>query len=64
MLYPLKTRLAADEFAAEHDGSTVMSANELAQHSWEQNHEMMQKHDMENHSHTETTESENGDLSH
>ncbi|WP_428910221.1 nitrous oxide reductase accessory protein NosL [Niallia sp. Krafla_26] len=53
-----KDQASADTFAAENDGSTVMNATELAQHSWERNHEMMQNMKMENHSHSETTETD------
>lgn len=46
-----KDKQTAEEFAAEHEGSTVMTATELAEHSWKRNQEMMMKNKMEHHSH-------------
>ncbi|MBM4763810.1 nitrous oxide reductase accessory protein NosL [Bacillus sp. B15-48] len=51
-----KDQASAEEFAATHEGSVLMTASDLADHSWEQNHEMMQKHKMENHSHSHSGE--------
>ena len=33
-----KDKASAEEFATENEGSTLMTANELADHGWEQNH--------------------------
>ena len=49
-----KDKASAEEFSAANEGSTLMTANDLAEHGWEQNHDMMQKHKMENHSHSES----------
>ncbi|SEM50727.1 copper chaperone NosL [Mesobacillus persicus] len=51
-----KDTASAESFAAENEGSTVMTANELADHSWERNQEMMEKHKMEDHSHSHSEE--------
>lgn len=51
-----KDKASAEKFAAENDGSALMTADELAVHSWEQNKEAMNKHGIENHSHSEETE--------
>ena len=40
-----KDKASAEEFATENENSTLMTANELADHGWEQNHDMMQKHE-------------------
>ena len=47
-----KDKASAKAFAAENEGSTLMTANELEEHGWEQNHDMMQNHDMESHTHS------------
>ena len=47
-----KDKASAEEFATANEGSQLMSANDLADHGWEQNHEMMQKHNMKDHSHS------------
>lgn len=46
-----KDTASAESFAAENEGSTVMTSNELAEHSWERNKDMMKKK-MENQSHS------------
>ena len=58
-----KDKASAEEFSTENEGSTLMTANELAQHDWVQNHDMMQKHMMENHSHSETMDTDHSDMS-
>ena len=58
-----KDEASAEEFSAENEKSTFMTANELAQHGWVQNHDMMQKHRMENHSHSETADTDHSDMS-
>lgn len=47
-----KDTASAESFAAENEGSTVMTSNELAEHSWERNKDMMKKNKMENQSHS------------
>jgi copper chaperone NosL len=47
-----KDKTSAEDFAGENEGSTIMSASELAEHSWERNKDMMKKNKMENHSHS------------
>lgn len=59
-----KDKASAEAFATENEGSTLMTANELADHDWEQNHDMMQKHDIEDHSHSEAAETAHSDESH
>ncbi|MFB5282938.1 nitrous oxide reductase accessory protein NosL [Peribacillus sp. Hz7] len=49
----------AEKFVADHAGSTLMTADELAKHSWTQNHEMMQNMG-EGHSHSEDGTEESG----
>ncbi|WP_404328150.1 nitrous oxide reductase accessory protein NosL [Mesobacillus maritimus] len=51
-----KDKTSAESFAAENEGSTVMTASELAEHSWERNQDMMKKHKMDSHSHSEEME--------
>ena len=43
-----KDQASAEEFTSENEGSTLMTADELAQHDWVQNQDMMQKNKMEN----------------
>lgn len=60
-----KDKASADEFSTENDGSTLMTANELDEHGWEQNKDMMmQGHDKENHSHSEADETDQSDETH
>jgi copper chaperone NosL len=59
-----KDKAAAEEFAAENAGSTLMTAAELAEHSWERNQDMMKGHNKENHSHSDTDEEDESDTSH
>ena len=58
-----KDKASAETFATENENSTLMTANELGDHGWKQNHDMMQKHSMENDSHSETTDTEHSDMS-
>lgn len=53
-----KDKASAEAFATENEGSTLMTVNELAEHTWKRNHEMMQmkKNAMQNHSHTDDAE--------
>lgn len=59
---------SAKEFSEANEGSTIMTASELADHSWERNHDMMGEHGMEHHSHDEdgdmTEDSHDHDHSH
>lgn len=57
-----KDKASAETFVTENENSTLMTATELDDHGWEQNHDMMQKHGMENHSHTETADTEHSDM--
>jgi copper chaperone NosL len=59
-----KDKASAEAFASENENSTLMTANELADHDWEQNHNMMQEHDIENHSHSEGAETDHSGESH
>lgn len=58
-----KDKASAEDFAAENEGSTIMTASELAEHSWERNQDMMKKHKMEDHSHSEEMEESQSDES-
>ena len=58
-----KDEASAEAFATENENSTLMTASELEHHGWKQNHDMMQKHSMENHSHSETADTEHSDMS-
>ena len=58
-----KDKASAEAFSTENEGSTLMTANELAQHGWEQNQDMMQKNMMENHSHSEPMDTEHSEMS-
>ena len=40
-----------------------MTASDLEQHSWERIHGMMEKHGMENHSHSEGGDTEHSEMS-
>ncbi|MEW9052592.1 MAG: nitrous oxide reductase accessory protein NosL [Neobacillus sp.] len=59
-----KDKAAAEAFAVENAGSTLMTAAELAEHSWERNQDMMKGHNKENHSHSDTDEEDESDTSH
>ncbi|KON70924.1 hypothetical protein AKG34_20530 [Peribacillus butanolivorans] len=59
-----KDKASAEEFATANEGSTLMTANDLADYGWEQNHEMMQKQDMKDHSHSDGAEDSHSDDSH
>ncbi|MBA9026562.1 nitrous oxide reductase accessory protein NosL [Peribacillus huizhouensis] len=52
-----KDKATAEEFAAENEGSTIMTANDLAEHDWKQ------KDDKANHSHSHSDD-EKDDHSH
>lgn len=43
----------AEKFAAENEGSTLLTASELDQHKWDANQDMMEEHGIEEHSHSE-----------
>ncbi|MFP3381299.1 nitrous oxide reductase accessory protein NosL, partial [Bacillus sp. SIMBA_069] len=51
-----KDKVSAEEFATANEGSTLMTAKDLADYGWEQNNEMMQKQDMKDHSHSDGAE--------
>lgn len=54
-------RKDAVEYADNHKDSKVMTSEELADHTWERNHEMMKKHgEGADHSHSEDGEMEEG----
>lgn len=46
-----KDKASAEKFADENKGSEIMTAHELADHEWNQNHDMMKDHGIKNHSH-------------
>lgn len=58
-----KDKASAEAFSAENEDSTLMTANELAQHDWVQNQDMMQKNKMENHSHSDAADPDHSDMS-
>ena len=62
MLSPLKMKHLQRCLLTENENSTIMTANELGDHGWKQNHDMMQKHSMENHSHSESADTEHRDM--
>ena len=43
----------AENFAADNEGSTLLTASELDQHSWDTNQDMMMKNGTDDHSHSE-----------
>ena len=43
----------AEKFAADNEGSTLLTASELDQHKWDANQDMMEKNGTEDHSHSE-----------
>lgn len=59
-----KDKASAEEFAAGNEGSQLLSASDLVDYGWEQNHEMMQKLDMKDHTHSEGEEDSHSDGSH
>ncbi|WP_071459673.1 nitrous oxide reductase accessory protein NosL [Bacillus massilinigeriensis] len=57
-----KDEARAKKFADKNDGSTILSAEKLEDHSWERNRDMMMKNKMKHHSHSEGNKME--DASH
>jgi copper chaperone NosL len=58
-----KDKRSAEDFATENEGSTILTASDLAEHSWERNQDMMKKHKMDSHSHSEEMEENHSDES-
>ncbi|MFS0821702.1 nitrous oxide reductase accessory protein NosL [Bacillus sp. 1P02SD] len=56
-----KDKASAEEFVTENEGSTLMTTDELSDHDWEQNHDMMHGHDNEHHSHSESEETDHSE---
>ena len=54
-----KDKADAEKFAADHTGSTLLTASELDKHSWDANQDMMKKMQEKNGT-TEHTHSEDG----
>ncbi|MEK3646227.1 nitrous oxide reductase accessory protein NosL [Aeribacillus sp. FSL M8-0235] len=49
-------KASAEKFVAKNEGSKLLTASDLADHSWKQNHDMLKKHGEEGHSNSEGTE--------
>lgn len=57
-----KDKASAEKFANENEGSQLMTVDDLAEHKWEQNQDMMKEHNIEEHSHdTDSGHSEDSD---
>ncbi|WP_057761984.1 nitrous oxide reductase accessory protein NosL [Cytobacillus praedii] len=56
-----KDKATAEDFLKENEDSTLMTADDLAEHEWKQNKDMMNMGDMENHSHGDAEDSESKD---